>query len=68
MLGKLKGPLVVFAAAAIGEYVAENFIIKDGPGDRGFINRTDGFGLDEVARAATIALLATIGMRLFKRS
>lgn len=67
MLGKLKGPLIVFAAAAIGEYVAENFVIKDGPGDRGFINRTDGFGLDEIARAAIIAGLATLGLRMFRK-
>lgn len=62
---KWKGPLVVFAAALAGEWIAENWIIKDGPDDRGFIERSPGFGLDELARAGTVTVLALLGMKLF---
>ena len=62
---KLKGPLILAGAILVGDQIAERFIIKDGDGDTGFINRTPGFGLDEVAKLAVQVGLAVLAMRMF---
>lgn len=62
---KLKGPLIVFGAAVLGEWITERFVIKDGPDDTGFIARSPGFGMDEIARGAIIAIFATVALKMF---
>lgn len=63
----IKTLLILTGAAAAGNFVAERFILKDGPDDpSGFIEVKPGFGLDDVARAATIALIATLAHKMVK--
>ena len=46
------------AAAVIGNMVAEKFLLKSGPDDpTGFIEVADGFGLDDIVRGLTIAVV-----------
>lgn len=51
----MKGILVLVGSAIVGNYVAERFVLKAPGGTTGFVEVADGFGLDDVARAATIA-------------
>jgi len=63
----IKTLLILTGAAAAGNFVAERFILKDGPDDTsGFIEVKPGFGLDDVARAATIALIAMLAHKMVK--
>lgn len=63
----IKTLLILTGAAAAGNFVAERFILKDGPDDpSGFIEVKPGFGLDDVARAATIAVLAMLAHKMAK--
>lgn len=63
---KLKGPLILAAGIYAGDFIAEKFIIKDGPDDTGFIQRTDGFGLDEIAKLATQVAVTVLLLKMFK--
>lgn len=52
----MKGFLVVLAAAIVGNMIAEKFLLKSGENDTsGTILAEEGFGMDDVARAAAIA-------------
>lgn len=52
----LKTILFATGAAIVGNMIAEKFVLKAAADDpTGFVNIADGFGLDDVARAATIA-------------
>ena len=63
----IKTLLILTGAAAAGNFVAERFILKDGPDDpTGFLEVKPGFGLDDVARAATIAVIAMLAHKLVK--
>lgn len=63
----VKSLLVLTGAAVAGNFVAERFLLKDGPDDTsGFIEVKPGFGMDDIARAATIALLAMLAHKLTK--
>jgi len=59
----LKGILVLTASALVGNYVAERFILKAPGGTSGFVEVADGMGLDDVARAATIAAVVMLAKR-----
>lgn len=60
----MKGLLVVFGAAIVGNIVAEKFLLKAGPDDPdGFIEVKDGFGMDDAARGATIAAFAFLARK-----
>lgn len=51
----MKDLAVVAAGAFAGNWVAERFVLRDGPDDpTGFIDVTDGY-MDEVARSILIA-------------
>lgn len=51
--------------AAIGGFVADQFVVKYGPEDpTGFIEVGPGLGLDDVARAVTVALAVYIVGRM----
>jgi hypothetical protein len=63
----IKTLLILTGAAAAGNFVAERFILKDGPDDpSGFLEVKPGFGLDDVARAATIAVIAMLAHKMAK--
>ena len=62
---KLKGPLILAAAIVAGDQIAERFIIKDGENDTGFVQRTAGFGMDEIVKLALQVGLAMLFMRWF---
>ena len=63
----VKTLLILTGAAAAGNFVAERFLLKDGPDDpSGFIEVKPGFGMDDVARAATIALIAMLAHKFTK--
>lgn len=52
----MKGFLVVAAAAVVGNMIAERFLLKSTDDDpTGFIVVSEGIGMDDVARAASIA-------------
>jgi hypothetical protein len=60
----VKGFLVVVGAALIGNMIAERFVLKNSPEDpTGFILIADGIGLDDLARAGTIAGVAWLAKR-----
>lgn len=60
----MKGLLVLVGAAIVGNMVAEKFLLKAGPDDpSGFIEVKEGFGADDIARAATIAAVAMVARR-----
>lgn len=60
----MKGMLVLGGSVIVGNYVAERFILKSSADDKdGFIPVTDGLGLDDVARALTIVLVATLAKK-----
>lgn len=62
---KLKGPLILAAAIVAGDILTEKFVIKDGPDDTGFVQRTDGFGMDEIVKVAVQVVLAVLFMKWF---
>jgi len=62
---KLKGPLILAGAIMAGDYIAEKFVISDGEGDSGFVQRTPGFGMDEIVKVAIQVGLAVVAMRMF---
>lgn len=49
------------AGAFAGDYIAENFILKDPDGTTGFVTKGPGFGLDDVVRYTFIAVGALAG-------
>jgi hypothetical protein len=51
----VKQAAVVLAGAAIGNSVAEMFVLKQGEDGSGFVPVRYGFGMDDIARAALIA-------------
>lgn len=52
----VKQILVLTGAAIAGNFLAERFILKDGPDDTsGIIEVKPGFGMDDVARGLVIA-------------
>ena len=60
----MKGYLTIAAGALLGNMIAEKFVLRQHPGDpSGFVHVSDGLGLDDVARAATI----TLGIVLLRR-
>lgn len=52
----MKGFLVVLAASVVGNMVAEKFVLKANDEDTGWIQASEGLGMDDFARAACIAL------------
>lgn len=54
-MGNVKGILLLTGAVLAGKFIAERFILKPAGGTSGFIEVSDGFGLDDIAFAATIA-------------
>lgn len=63
----IKHLLVYGGAAVAGNMIAERFILKDGPDDpSGFVEVKPGFGMDDIARALTIAALAIVAQRFVK--
>ena len=52
----MKGLLVVFGAVVIGNMVAEKFLLKSGPDDSGWVEASEGLGLDDAVRAGCCAL------------
>lgn len=66
----LKGFLIVLLLAVLGNYVAERFVIKDpnDPNDQGFVDFKPGFGTDDIARGATIALCVVLGGGILKKA
>ena len=63
----VKTLLILTGAAAAGNFVAERFLLKDGPDDpSGFVEVKPGFGMDDVARAATIAVIAMLAYKFTK--
>jgi|694.fasta_scaffold20731_21 hypothetical protein len=54
-MGNVKGILVLTGAVLAGKYIAERFILRPAGGTSGFVEVSDGFGLDDVVFAATIA-------------
>lgn len=60
----MKSALVLLGAVLVGDFIAQQFIIKSGPDDTsGFIEQRAGFGLDDVARAATIVGVAILAKK-----
>lgn len=57
--------LLIFGGAAVaGNYVAERFLLKDGPDDpSGFVEVKPGFGMDDITRALAIAAFAILAQR-----
>jgi hypothetical protein len=54
-MGNVKGLLVLTGAVLAGKFIAERFVLKPAGGTSGFIEVSDGFGLDDIVFAATIA-------------
>lgn len=51
----MKGTLVLLGSVIAGNYLAERFLLKSSPEDStGMFLVADGFGMDDVARAAAI--------------
>jgi hypothetical protein len=51
----MKGLLVLGGGVIVGNMLAEKFLLKTGPDDpTGFVEVAEGFGMDDVARAAAI--------------
>lgn len=51
----MKGILVLAGGAVVGNMLAEKFLLKSHPEDpSGFIEVKEGFGMDDIARAAAI--------------
>lgn len=65
----MKGLLIVFVLALLGSYLVERFVIKDpaDPNDTGFVEAAPGFGMDDVARAAGLAIVIVFGGKLFRK-
>lgn len=64
-MNHVKNLAILTAAAVAGNYVAERFLLKDGPDDpSGFVEVKPGFGLDDITRAATIAVFAMLAGKL----
>jgi hypothetical protein len=65
----MKGLLIVFVLALLGNYLVERFVIKDpnDEADTGFIEARPGFGLDDAARAGGLALVIVFGGKLARR-
>lgn len=55
------GALVI----AIANEVFERFILKGTPDEPGFIQMTEGFGMDEIARGAFLAASLMVAKRAF---
>lgn len=60
MWSKSRNGVVVFVGVVAGNYVAEKWILKANPEDPGFILAANGFGLDDLVRAAVC--LTAIGL------
>jgi hypothetical protein len=65
---KWKNLAVTGGAVMGGEWVFQKFVLKDPTGTQpgGFINRSDGFGMDDVAHAATILIAIAVSHMVFK--
>lgn len=60
----MKGTLVLAGSVVVGNYLAERFLLKAGPDDpTGFIPVSEGIGLDDVARAAAIVVVAMLAKK-----
>ena len=55
---------LIFGTVLVAEYVKDRFVIKYGPNDSGFIEASDGFGLDEFAGAGVVAVIVYVGTQL----
>jgi hypothetical protein len=66
----IKGFLIVLVLAIAGNYAAERWVLKDpnDPNDPGFVDFKPGFGMDDVARGATIALAVIVGGGVLKKA
>lgn len=62
----MKGTLVLFGAILVGNYIADEFLIRAGEGDSGFVDASDGFGADEIVKALTIVAVAYGAKKLLK--
>lgn len=64
----MKKALVVFGSVIVGNYLTERFVLKASAEDTtGFIQVADGFGWDDVARAATVLLTVYAADALTKK-
>ena len=59
----MKGILVLIGGALAGSYVFEKFIAKNPATGSGFVEVSDGLGLDDIARAGTIAAVILLGRK-----
>jgi hypothetical protein len=57
----VKQVAILTGAAILGNWLAERFILKDGPDDTsGFVEVKPGLGMDDVARGLTIAAVVML--------
>lgn len=57
--------IVLLLLIAVGEFVAEKWVLKDpaDPTDTGFVVKGPGFGLHTFAQAGTVALVVYFGKK-----
>jgi hypothetical protein len=62
----LKNIAITLGLVAAGDWTAKRFVLKDpnNPDSKGFVDIKEGFGLDDVAHAATITLFLVAGKML----
>lgn len=58
--------LILVGGALAGSFVFEKWIAKNPATGSGFVEVSDGFGLDDVARAATIAGVILVANKFLK--
>lgn len=57
----MRDVLILFGAGLAANWIAESWILKASPDDpKGFVLIAPGFGMDDVARAATFAGVAVL--------
>lgn len=60
----MKGYLQIAAGVALGNMIAEKFVLRQGPMDTtGFVDISEGFGLDDVARAVVVTAAVVLVRR-----
>ena len=61
----MRGILIIAGGAIVGNMLAEKFLLKSGPDDTtGMFEVQEGFGMDDVARAAAITVLILLARKV----
>lgn len=67
MSGNMKGGAAVVAGALVGNWAAERFVLRQPGGDTGWVEVSEGFGMDDLARALVILVGVVAAQMVLRR-